>query len=100
MRGICNYWVECHAFSGAEKTCMRREGYGCRMKDSYDLQYGVIKKIDTDENLQVEYGDLGLIARMKEVSRRFTDRPMWVMKDGKEVTPDFFGSRRRLQNGE
>ena len=69
LTSVCNYRLECHAFSRAEQVCMRWAGDGCRMKSSYDLQYGVIKKTDTDENLQVEYGDLGLAARMKEISR-------------------------------
>jgi hypothetical protein len=57
-------------FSGAEQVCMRWAGDGCRMKSSYDTQHGVIKKTDTDENLQVEYGDLGIIQRIDMIQKK------------------------------
>ena len=54
------------------------------------------RAVDKEIEEQIEMGDLGLAARMKEVSRQAIRQPIQVIKDGKPTGTDWFGSMRRL----
>ena len=62
----CKYKLDCYAFSSLDERCLD-EGEDCRMANCYENQthLNIIKQTGTDEDLQIEMGDMGLVNRVK-----------------------------------